>query len=90
MCVDYLPPEYPIRLRGGTYPYEGRVEINYNGTWGTVCDDIWDTNDGDVSGCGEGEGLDFGGLGGVFWVIIGSRIMWQGMERECASPMHNS
>ena len=43
-----MQSEYPIRLRGGSSPSEGRVEIQYNGVWGTVCDDGWNTNDATV------------------------------------------
>ncbi|CAG2187696.1 DMBT1 [Mytilus edulis] len=37
-----------IRLIGGTGPYEGTVELNVNGQWGTICDYQFDKHDADV------------------------------------------
>ena len=40
--------EIPVRLADGNRPYEGRVEVFYQGVWGTICNHYWDRADSEV------------------------------------------
>ena len=48
-CNIYLGcSEGEVRLRGGAYLTEGRVEICLSNEWGTVCDQMWDVVDAGI------------------------------------------
>ncbi|KAG9262767.1 deleted in malignant brain tumors 1 protein-like, partial [Astyanax mexicanus] len=82
-----------IRLVNGSGRCDGRVEISINDQWGTVCDDLWDINDGDVvcrqMGCGRAvsapQGSRFGpGSGSIYLDDVGC----SGSERSLTKCSH--
>lgn len=55
--ICHPPGDGRIRLVSGADACQGRVEIFYQGSWGTVCDDDWGLSDASVVckqvGCGQ-------------------------------------
>ena len=98
-CYDPNAPspgggQFNVRLIGGLYPYEGRVEVFYNETWGTVCDEGWTMEDANVvchelgydSAISASYGSQFGSGSGEVWL---SQTSCQGDEVrlvDCTFP----
>ena len=70
----YAVTTVPIRLAGRNSHYYGRVEVYYNGEWGTVCDDGWDNTDATVA-CRQ--------LGFYSWVIAYGSAQYGHDNIEC-------
>ena len=48
LLVDSSYQEGNIRLVGGDYNWEGRVEIFYSGIWSAISDTSWNSSDATV------------------------------------------
>ena len=85
-----------VRLQdgGGVTHHQGRVEVYYNGAWGTVCDNGWDLADASVvcrqlgfEGALKATKLtSFGEGAGKIWM---SNVRCTGMESSLKECSHN-
>ncbi|KAM4736755.1 scavenger receptor cysteine-rich domain-containing protein DMBT1-like [Anableps anableps] len=83
-----------VRLLTGPSRCSGRVEVYYNQTWGTVCDDDWDMNDTEVVcrelGCDRAYdapvGAHFGPGAGS---ILLDNLVCSGSESSLSECAHN-
>ncbi|XP_066266318.1 deleted in malignant brain tumors 1 protein-like [Branchiostoma lanceolatum] len=72
--TDYYH-SFQVRLRGGDYYSYGRVEVYYNGQWGTVCHDSFDYRDARVI-CRELGFSDYNTYYGYAYYGQGSGPIW--------------
>ena len=83
-----------LRLVGGSWNGEGRVEVFFNGEWGTVCDDDWDLNDarvvcrqlGYATAVSAPHSAHFGSGSGRIWL---DDVICTGSEGSIADCQHN-
>ena len=81
-----------VRLVNGPTKYKGRVEVHYNGVWGTVCDDEWDLNDAqvvcteldDVKAIAAGHNAFYGQGSGQIWFDNVNCIGTEETVRNCS------
>ena len=90
MCIHTIG--ISVKLVGGSSYNEGRVEVFYNGQWGTVCDDGWDDTDAGVVcrqlGFGSGTAIgsaNFSQASGPIWL---ADVSCTGNESTLASCGH--
>ncbi len=80
---------------GGNSPCRGRVEVQHDGQWGTVCDDDWDIDDAKVVcrelDCGEAvealgdDKAHFGPGSGQIWMDEVNCIGSESTLKNCGS-----
>ena len=94
MLFNIKQTDLETRLVDGTSSNEGRVEVYYNGAWGTVCDDLWDDTDAGVvcsslSLGSTGTAVSYAGFGQGTGDIILDNVQCTGSETNIASCANN-
>ena len=80
-------PLYPLRLVSGSTPWEGRVEVFYNNTWGTVCRDGWTNTNGDIL-CKQLGFQKYEGMINVWFSRMADQPTWL-KNVDCVSGVHS-